>query len=365
MNKSTIHNYQIVMVGPDPEDMGGIARVVKNWQAEGLFAEYHITYISTTSDSSHSKVTLFLKQLFHFLKVCRGERTVVYIHTSSFKSFYRKCIFIVLSLLHNVPIVLHIHPSHFFTFLSRQSKFTHKFTISLLRRVTCFVVLTAGSLTSINQLFPHTPAFVLHNIVQSSLLGQHNVARLSGKALFLGWYVKKKGIYELVDAIEILLNRGYLVELECFGTKGERQLRTYVTLKNLEQRIKINGWADDKTKLDALLTSTMLILPSHTEGIPNVILEAWATRTPVVSTPVGGLAEILIDGYNAIVAEPENPYHLSLTIEKCLNQPELRKKIADNAYLTVLEEYSMPTIRRQFARIVTNAFKQSGVYKDT
>ena len=47
-----------------------------------------------------------------------------------------------------------------------------------------------------------------------------------------------------------------------------------------------------RKKLEALCKNTMLILPSHSEGLPNVILEAMATKTPIVAIHVGGLKEI-------------------------------------------------------------------------
>ena len=347
------------MVGPDPESMGGIARVVKNWKNDGLFNEYNITYISTTPSSEQGKFVFVLWSIFLFLKLCITTKTIVYIHTASFNSFYRKSIFIMIALLNRLPVVLHIHPSYFLTFLSEAPSLLRAFMFFLLRRVSCFVVLTDQTLLGIGRLFPAIPVFVLRNVVGDDLLERQEVARQTRTALFLGWYVEEKGVYELVDAVEILLDKGCRMELECYGTKEEQRLRGYVARKNLEQWIRVNGWADDETKIRALLSSTMLILPSHTEGIPNVILEAWATKTPVVSTAVGGLAEILVDEHNAIVAQAKNPLHLSLTIEKCLSRPELRKKIAQNAYETILNEYTMLSIREQFARIIASVHHQA------
>ena len=137
-----------------------------------------------------------------------------------------------------------------------------------------------------------------------------------------------------------------------FGTKEVKQLKKYVEEKGLSFTIKVNGWAGDDKKLEELFRATMLILLSHTEDIPNVTLEAMATKTPIVSTLVGGLKEVLKDGENAIIAEPHNSLDLSEKISMCLNNEVLRTKIAGNAYREIEEKYDFPIIKREFGKIV-------------
>ena len=143
--------------------------------------------------------------------------------------------------------------------------------------------------------------------------------------LYLGQYYESKGVYELVDAMEILLKTRKDIEVDFYGTKEMERFRRYVEEKGLCEKVRINGWIDDDKKLEALSRSTMLILPSHTEGTPNVILEAMATKTPVVSTWVGGLREILKGGENAIIAEVGNPLDLSQKLFELPRRLQLKK----------------------------------------
>jgi glycosyltransferase involved in cell wall biosynthesis len=101
----------------------------------------------------------------------------------------------------------------------------------------------------------------------------------------------------------------------------------------------------------------MLILPSHSEGIPNVILEAMATRTPIVATLVGGMKEILRDGENAVIVDVNNPVDLSEKILLLLEDDSLRKRLAENAYQEASEKYDVPVIRNFFRKIIEGALR--------
>lgn len=355
MKKEVKNNKMVLMIGPDPEGLGGISRVVKLWQASGLFGKYNIKYVSSVTDSSHSKLLILIKGLIKFILLCQTGCRCVYIHTASYNSFYRKSLFIAMCYLLNKKVILHIHPSYFFTFLSHFKGLKKRVLFFALRKVDSFVVLTREMQSNIKSLFPGKEVYVLRNSVNlKAMINKNGFVRDRNRLLYLGWYNKEKGVYDLVDAVQMLVEQGSNIEMNFFGTKEVNQLRKYVEEKGLTGKIRVNGWANDDEKLKALYTSAMLILPSHTEGIPNVILEAMATKTPIVSTLVGGLKEVLENGENAIITEPQNPLDLSEKISTCLKNEMLRKKIAENAYREVEQKYDLPIINKEFSEIMRN-----------
>lgn len=340
------------MVGPDLMGLGGISRVAKMWRSSNFFSDHNVIYIASVTDLPINRIIFLLRKLLEFaFSLVRGCH-LVYVHTSSYNSFCRKSLFIWIALFFGKKIVLHIHPTHFYEFVSGVVGIQKRFIFCLLRRIHVIVVLTEEMRKNIKSLFPDKLVYVLRNPVNlAELKDMKGYRRNDNRLLYLGWYIREKGIYELVDAVEILVRKGVNIHLDFYGTKQVEKLKQYVKDKQLAEHVFVNGWISGENKIGALYQCTMLILPSHSEGIPNVILEAMATRTPIIATLVGGLKEILQDGRNAIIAQASNPQDLSKKIEKCLNQEDLRKRIGVRAYQDVAK-YDIHVIKREFARIM-------------
>jgi glycosyltransferase involved in cell wall biosynthesis len=228
-----------------------------------------------------------------------------------------------------------------------------KAIFSLLQQVDTFVVLTEEAKVKVNKLFPGIPVEVLRNPVNIEAMKNRNgIQREKNRILYLGWYNREKGVYDLVDAVKILLLEGYPIALHFFGTKEIDQLRAYVENAGLKEAVSVHGWADDETKIAELHKATFLILPSYTEGIPNVIIEAMASKTPIISTLAGGLKEVLRDGENAIVIEPGNISDIRDKIAYGLRNPALRRTISENAYREAMEKYDIAHIKKHFESLM-------------
>ena len=350
------HTYmsrpRIIMAGPDLAGLGGISRVVSLWRSGGYFDDNRIDYFASVP-ARGNKVLQLLVSLFRVFLACFAGCRLVYIHTASYNSFYRKCLFMSVAILFKRPLIVHIHPSYFSQFLQGLRGIKRRVACAILSRVRAFVVLTPSIQSDILNLFPNTSVYVLSNPIDiNGMANTNGVRRKPNHVLFLGWYMQRKGIYDLVDALEMLLNDNVEVSADFFGTKDREELLCYVADRGLQKAIRINGWIGEQDKLEALYSCTMLVLPSHTEGVPNVILEAMATKTPIVSTLVGGLKDVLRDSENAVTVEPQNAVDLKEKIQTVLQHPELAERLAEVAYREACEQYDLPIIKERFKLIL-------------
>jgi glycosyltransferase involved in cell wall biosynthesis len=159
--------------------------------------------------------------------------------------------------------------------------------------------------------------------------------------IFVGRLEKQKGIDILFKAIQILKekhHRNLRVAIVGDGSLME-------SLKKIALRYGINEHIDflgvRKDVLELMRKSLVFVLPSRWEGFGLVLLEAMSVGTPIVATKVGGIPEIIEDGKDGILVEPENPEELAKAILRLLSDVNLRSLISSNAYKKVKEEYSI------------------------
>ena len=228
-------NKRILMIGPDMNGLGGISRVVRIWHEAAFFTGYRFDYLATASDASKSKLLFILSSLCQSLSKFVRLPDIVYIHSSGFMSFYRKSIFILLAKLFRRRVILHIHPTWFKEFITSLSFPARLYCTFVMKQVQTFIVLSEDMKSFFVMMFPKTPVYVLRNAVNlRSMCNKENIQRRNSSLIYLGWYIKAKGVYDLVDAIEIIKSSGVHVTLDFFGTKEVSQLRKYVRDKGLE-----------------------------------------------------------------------------------------------------------------------------------
>jgi glycosyltransferase involved in cell wall biosynthesis len=109
---------------------------------------------------------------------------------------------------------------------------------------------------------------------------------------------------------------------------------------------------------------TAFVLPSRFETFGIAILEAMACKKPVVATTVGGIPEIIENGKNGILVEPDNPAALAEALVTVLRDPALQRALASHGYATVHERFRSEktgsTYEMVFAELLSNASKLQG-----
>ncbi|TKX86270.1 glycosyltransferase family 1 protein [Halorubrum sp. SS5] len=95
-----------------------------------------------------------------------------------------------------------------------------------------------------------------------------------------------------------------------------------------------------------------LVLPSHTEGLPRVVLEAQATATPLIATRVGGLPEVVEDGETGLLVDPRSPEQLTTAIDKLSSDGALRTRLGETGRRAVVESYRWETMYKRYEQFL-------------
>ena len=163
---------------------------------------------------------------------------------------------------------------------------------------------------------------------------------LKVKILFVGWVEKDKGILDLLNVINSLVNKGHPIFLDVVGDGSLKYFILDFLKKNrLESNVKIVGWKNSLELNEFFKNSDIFVLPSHKEGMPNALIEAMASGLPSITTSVGLIPNHIKNEIDALIVNPKNIIELELAIEKLIKDFNLRLFLSNNAIKTSEEKF--------------------------
>jgi glycosyltransferase involved in cell wall biosynthesis len=160
----------------------------------------------------------------------------------------------------------------------------------------------------------------------------------------------EKGFHVLVQAAEIVRRSAPDVGFVLFGAGPCRTtLADQVKKLGLTGSFALKGYRPDLDRFIPFFD--LLVLPSFTEGLPNVVLEACAAGVPVVATAVGGTPEIVTDGASGYLVAPGNPALLAERILTALASPERLRDMSARGRQTVGERFTFARQAAQYRQL--------------
>lgn len=161
--------------------------------------------------------------------------------------------------------------------------------------------------------------------------------------IYSGRLIGCKGVDVLLDAWNRVIKRHNDARLLILGAGPLREeLENMAARYGMSQSVIFWGFASNVR--DLLNAADIYVLPSLHEGMPNSLLEAMACRLPVVATKIGGVSDFVTDGRNGVLVEPGDAAGLAAGIERLLQDTEFSEQLANNAYETIKNSYSLDSI---------------------
>jgi glycosyltransferase involved in cell wall biosynthesis len=180
---------------------------------------------------------------------------------------------------------------------------------------------------------------------------------------------RMKGFIDLVEAVPRIIAQVPNARIIVAGEGEERAaLEKRIAELNVGHAIRLIGFVRDMPEL--LAAADLFVLPSVAlenspqEGTPMSIQEAGAAGLAVVTTRVSGNAEIIRDGYNGRVVEPQNPEQLADAIAEILRSSQ-RRQMGENAMRVVRERYSQEYVVAAYTEIFLGLLEPAGAGKAT
>lgn len=182
------------------------------------------------------------------------------------------------------------------------------------------------------------------------------LAERGNNVFFIGRLVPEKGVQVLINAMSLVLKQIPDARL-VIGGRGPcfDDLNRQVAELGIEQSVFMPGYIDDTHKEQLYSEAAVAVFPSLYEPFGIVALEAMAAGTPVVVSEVGGLGEIVKDGFNGLKVPADDEYALASAIIKTLSDRQFTQRLAVNAQRELMSVYNWKNIanltKEQYADI--------------
>ena len=187
-------------------------------------------------------------------------------------------------------------------------------------------------------------------IVNQIVLNNNDIKREPNTLLFTGHVVKTKGVFELIDACNNIPN----IKLKIIGHVEPSMKEALLTRCKQAKQVEITGEMPYEEVIKEMLRCDLFVLPTYTEGFPNVILESMACGCAIVTTKVGAIPEMLQaegDKKFGVLIDPQNTGQLQNAIANLLKDNVLKEQCKENVKQRVIERYNIDKIWTQLTHI--------------
>ncbi len=190
---------------------------------------------------------------------------------------------------------------------------------------------------------------------------QHHLPSDAVIFLFIGRFVPRKGLWELLEAWENLSQTTQNIHLLLVGSgKGQiDSIETAVTEKAATlSEVTCLGLKQNPTIYYQL--ADVLTFPSHREGMPNVLLEGMSCGLAPIVTRIGGVLDIVNGEQNGMIIAPQNAEQLAQAMNELALNDEKRQELATASRQTIVEQYSLVQIVQQYADLYQRVREDCG-----
>jgi len=140
------------------------------------------------------------------------------------------------------------------------------------------------------------------------------------------------------------------------GRRVERELRSRIEAAGEQERIIMTGYRWDIPRIIAAL-DVVVVASIEVEAQSRIVPQSFASQRAVVATRVGGIPELVRDGYNGLLVPPGDGKAMAGAIQRLIEQPDLRTKIAVAGYATAQERLSLDRMMKETLAVYERAIR--------
>jgi glycosyltransferase involved in cell wall biosynthesis len=344
----------LIFVGPDPTSphiahAGGQLTATTGFSEFAAERSMRVEWIDTAQSNfpvppAHTRIARAVRRMARFVRLTASrDSTGVILFSGAGASFVERSIMALIARLFRKPSLLMIRSGHFRTHYDGSALF--RALSRLFLRIPDRVGVQGESWIPFLRKagVARDRIVVVPNWLSTPARSpriRHVAPDRPLRLLFAGWMTSHKGVPELIEAARELAReeRNFALVLAGGGTLFE-SARAMAAEQEFAGRLLVTGWLSRDELAIELAAADLLILPSHAEGFPNIVMEALAEGIPAIVTPVGAIPDSVTDGVNGTIVPVNDARAIASAVRRYFDSPNILERQSRGALGTAAERH--------------------------
>lgn len=274
---------------------------------------------------------------------------IVHVNTAlTPRAYWRDLMYVAVARLCRARVLYQVHGGPVPEVFCRGRRVAGAFVRATLGLADAIVVLSSSEREAFSRFRVATPVLALPNAVDCSpydtLVREQVAPARPLRLLYLGRLVREKGLYELIEGLQLACSQGAAAELVVAGDGAEAAALREAAATGGPAPVGFVGPVRGPDKLALLRWADVLALPSYSEGLPYALLESMAAGVPAIATRVGAIPEVVADGVNGLLLEPHSAEAIAVAIRRLTSDRAALARMSEASRATISARYSIPRL---------------------
>jgi len=349
---------ETIVLTPSTDCLGGIANY---YNVLKPYFHQNVKYFTRGARTQPFKgpkvkyIIIMLGDYFKFIEILimRKARLIVINTSIGVSGLVRDAIYLIIAIIFNKRVIL------FFRGIDDNilNEIEHNY-LSIFRsiffRSDSIIVLSTDFQKMLTKWGYQKKIYVETTVVDDNIY-RSNASFLNDKSktiLFLARLERDKGVFEAIKTLQICRNLHNDIRIIIAG-EGTiyKEVSNYVQSNNIEG-VTFIGYVKGDRKSEAFHKSAIYLFPStHSEGMPNSVLEAMAYGLPVITSSVGGIRDFFENGKMGFIVSSNNPEDYAKKVLEILNSSVLREEISTYNYKYAKNHFIASVVSKRLEQV--------------
>lgn len=342
-----IRNKRVLVVGSAEESRGGVAEVIRMMKKMPVWEQYHCYWLGTQIQRNYAWKLWYAVKANVMALFIIWRYDIIHFHSVPDKiDLVIKLPIFLLALLGRKKIIMHIHMGNQLKNHTQNELFKW-----CLRRANLILLLAKKWQSLFHDLYADikTPTTVLYNaceyVPEVPLEEKENII------IMAAYLNDNKAPDLLLKAWKQIGHQFPNWKIYMLGNGEVERFEKMAQSLELSDSVKFTGYVVGKEKEDYFRKASIYCMCSYEEGFPMSVLEAWANNICVLTTPVGGLPDVLEDGKNALVFNFGDWQELSKKLSFLIENKKNRQEMAEYSRGLVYQRFSVRELNSEVLQI--------------